>query len=78
MVFLQFPPNLTEEELTLQNKYAKLKKVRKKLAALKNPGKDGDGDKGGVAKKPGSSSSVVPEAKDAKEVRQQKKMTCCA
>ena len=39
------------------------------MAALKNPGKEGDGDKGAI-KKPGSSSSVVPEAKDAKEVGQ--------
>ncbi len=30
MVFLQFPSNLTEEELMLKSKYAKLKKVRKK------------------------------------------------
>lgn len=81
MVFLQFPSSLTEEELMLQNKYAKLKKMRKKLAALKNPDKSDLGKPGDVksassssaggglgSKKVGSSSSAVPEAKDAKEV----------
>ncbi len=88
MVFLQFPPNLTEEEQMLQNKYVKLKKTKKKLAALKaSGGSGGQGKPGGdsdlklaasgsssgsrasvMAKKGSSSSSLVPEAKDAKEV----------
>lgn len=35
MVFITLPPNLTEEEEILQQKFAKLKKKRKALAALK-------------------------------------------
>ncbi|XP_063226714.1 negative elongation factor E [Bacillus rossius redtenbacheri] len=37
MVYLHFPSNLTEEELMLQTKYAKLKKKKKALQALKSP-----------------------------------------
>jgi len=37
MVYMQFPPNLTEEELMLQAKYAKLKKKKKALQAHKAP-----------------------------------------
>lgn len=37
MVFIHFPTNLTEEEMTLQKKYAKLKKKKKALAALRAP-----------------------------------------
>lgn len=37
MVFITLPPNLTEEEEMLQQKFAKLKKKRKALAALKTP-----------------------------------------
>lgn len=37
MVFITLPPNLTEEEEILQQKFAKLKKKRKALAALKTP-----------------------------------------
>ena len=39
MVFLQFPANLTEEELMLQSKYAKLKRTKKKLASFLNASK---------------------------------------
>ena len=49
MVFLQFPSSLTEEELMLQAKYAKLKKVRKKLSASKAAAKEGDASKGNKA-----------------------------
>ncbi|XP_067005733.1 negative elongation factor E [Anabrus simplex] len=37
MVYLHFPSNLTEEELMLQAKYAKLKKKKKALLAWKAP-----------------------------------------
>lgn len=37
MVFITLPPNLTEEEELLQQKFAKLKKKKKALAALKTP-----------------------------------------
>jgi len=37
MVYLHFPTNLTEEELMLQTKYAKLKKKKKALQTLKAP-----------------------------------------
>jgi len=37
MVYMHFPQNLTEEEELLQKKYAKLKKKKKILAALRAP-----------------------------------------
>ncbi|XP_040577213.1 negative elongation factor E-like [Lepeophtheirus salmonis] len=58
MVYFNFPLELTEEELMLQAKYAKLKKKKKQLAALKAP-------------KPSESEKTykkVMEAKDSKEV----------
>ena len=36
MVFLHIPHSLTEEEQMLQSKYAKLRKKKKQVAALKN------------------------------------------
>lgn len=62
MVFLQFPSELTDEEHMLQAKYAKLRKKKKQLQALKAP-------------KPSETEKVthlskgkIPEAKDSKEV----------
>lgn len=37
MVYLHFPSNMTEEELMLQAKYAKLRKKKKAVLALKAP-----------------------------------------
>ena len=39
MVFLHFPSKLTEEELMLQSKFAKLRKKKKQVAAHQNPSK---------------------------------------
>ncbi len=78
MVFLQFPSALTEEEVMLQNKYAKLRRKKKQLAAIKNSGGSGGG--GAKADDPSTSADhdhelmlkkkkkPIPEAKDAKEV----------
>ena len=48
MVFMQFPPKHTEEELMLQSKYAKLRKKKKQLAAHQNPVKNVEAEKASV------------------------------
>jgi negative elongation factor E len=45
MVFLHFPSKLTEEELMLQAKYAKLRKKKKQVAAHQNPSKVSEAEK---------------------------------
>ena len=45
MVFLHFPSKLTEEELMLQAKYAKLRKKKKQVAAHQNPSKASEAEK---------------------------------
>ena len=63
MVFLQFPSKLTEEETMLQAKYAKLRKKKRQLAAVKNP------DAAEKAEKEAQKKVVsTTSAKDAKEV----------
>ncbi len=69
MVFMHFPTSLTDEEQQLQTKYAKLRKKKKQVAALKNQNNDkGERDSkispsSGTAKK----SALSSGAKDAKE-----------
>ncbi|XP_037083126.1 negative elongation factor E-like [Pollicipes pollicipes] len=58
MVYLHFPTNLTEEEMVLQNKYAKLRKKKKALLALKTPRQEPE---------PIHPVKRPSEAKDAKE-----------
>ncbi|XP_043204843.1 negative elongation factor E-like isoform X2 [Amphibalanus amphitrite] len=58
MVYLHFPTNLTEEEIVLQNKYAKLRKKKKALQALKAPRQEPE---------PIHPVKRPSEAKDAKE-----------
>ncbi|XP_062544558.1 negative elongation factor E [Armigeres subalbatus] len=59
MVYIHFPSNLTEEELMLQAKYAKLKKKKKALQALKAPKQEPE--KNLIPKRPA-------DARDAREV----------
>ncbi|XP_058464702.1 negative elongation factor E isoform X2 [Malaya genurostris] len=59
MVYIHFPSNLTEEELMLQAKYAKLKKKKKALQALKAPKQEPE--KSLIPKRPA-------DARDAREV----------
>uniref|UniRef100_A0AAG5D7P8 Negative elongation factor E n=1 Tax=Anopheles atroparvus TaxID=41427 RepID=A0AAG5D7P8_ANOAO len=59
MVYIHFPSNLTEEELMLQAKYAKLKKKKKALQALKAPKQEPE--KNLLPKRPA-------DARDAREV----------
>ncbi|XP_053689093.1 negative elongation factor E isoform X1 [Sabethes cyaneus] len=59
MVYIHFPSNLTEEELMLQAKYAKLKKKKKALQALKAPKQEPE--KNLIPKRP-------TDARDAREV----------
>uniref|UniRef100_U5ENW6 Negative elongation factor E n=1 Tax=Corethrella appendiculata TaxID=1370023 RepID=U5ENW6_9DIPT len=59
MVYIHFPSNLTEEELMLQAKYAKLKKKKKALQALKAPKQEQE--KPLISKRPA-------DARDAREV----------
>ncbi|XP_065077252.1 negative elongation factor E isoform X2 [Ochlerotatus camptorhynchus] len=59
MVYIHFPSNLTEEELMLQTKYAKLKKKKKALQALKAPKQEPE--KNLIPKRPA-------DARDAREV----------
>ncbi|XP_055537838.1 negative elongation factor E isoform X2 [Wyeomyia smithii] len=59
MVYIHFPSNLTEEEIMLQTKYAKLKKKKKALQALKAPKQEPE--KNLIPKRPA-------DARDAREV----------
>ncbi|XP_035907167.1 negative elongation factor E [Anopheles stephensi] len=59
MVYIHFPSNLTEEELMLQAKYAKLRKKKKALQALKAPKQEPE--KNLLPKRPA-------DARDAREV----------
>ncbi|XP_053675624.1 negative elongation factor E [Anopheles nili] len=59
MVYIHFPSNLTEEELMLQAKYAKLRKKKKALQALKAPKQEPE--KSLLPKRPA-------DARDAREV----------
>jgi len=59
MVYVHFPPNFTDEEQMLQNKYQKLRKKKKALQALKAP--KPEPEKPVVSKRP-------TEARDAREV----------
>ncbi|XP_058121595.1 negative elongation factor E [Anopheles ziemanni] len=59
MVYIHFPSNLTEEELMLQAKYAKLKRKKKALQALKAPKQEPE--KNLLPKRPA-------DARDAREV----------
>lgn len=77
MVFLQFPSKLTEEEQMLQAKYAKLRRVRKKLTAVlnaKNNPEAANAVPGTISGTAGSVTGTVkklgsgPEAKTAKEM----------
>ena len=70
MVLLQFPSSLTEEELMLKAKYGKLKRTKKKLAALKaNQGQRSKEEADGIMKASQSNKKkTLPDAKDAKEV----------
>jgi len=60
MVYLHFPTNLTEEEIVLQNKYAKLRKKKRALVAMKTPVRPEPEPIHQAVKRPS-------EAKDAKE-----------
>ena len=45
MVYIHFPTKLTDEELMLQTKYAKLRKKKKQVAAHQNPQKNVEAEK---------------------------------
>ncbi|KAK7871221.1 hypothetical protein R5R35_001085 [Gryllus longicercus] len=60
MVYLHFPTSLSEEELMLQAKYAKLKKKKKALQALKSPRPEQE--------RAPTTPKRPAEARDAKEV----------
>lgn len=66
MVFLHFPTKLTEEELMLQAKYAKLRKKKKQLAAHQNPSKSSESEKSIMSSNLNRKGDI--EAKDSKEV----------
>lgn len=52
---MHFPPTLTEEEEILKQKYAKLRKKKKALQALKTAKPEKEQDKGNVTKRPAES-----------------------